>query len=111
MVRRMWWPSMAATLAVAACAVVASAQRRETSVTIPYLANASTPEALDYAAAVCDVSPDDQTMTCRFRQVFLTQTSIDPSSCAITTNGYEQAFRRASPARWISAGAASGDCG
>lgn len=89
----------------------ASAQQRESHVTIPYLANVTTPEALDYAAAQCDIAADDQSMTCRVRQVFITQSSIDATHCAITTNGYEQRFTRDSPARWVSAAPADGACG
>ena len=40
--------------------------------TIPYLANASRPDDLDFAAAQCEVSTDRQRMDCNFRQVFLT---------------------------------------
>ncbi|MGE3957748.1 MAG: hypothetical protein AB7H96_13595 [Vicinamibacterales bacterium] len=89
----------------------AGAQRRETHITIPYLANSTRPSDLDYAAAQCDIAPNDRSMICRFRQVFLTPTSLDPSSCAITSNGYEQLFRRESTTRWVSAMDPEGECG
>jgi hypothetical protein len=82
-------------------------------VTIPYLANASRPTDLDYAAAECDITPDGLTMTCRFRQLFLTPVSFDATSCAITSNGFERTFSRAdtSARRWSSTDSPQGACG
>ena len=100
-----------AGIALGALAPATSAQQRESHVTIPYLANVTTPEALDYAAAQCDIAADDRSMTCRVRQLFITQSSIDATHCAITTNGYEQRFTRESPVRWVSAAPADGTCG
>jgi hypothetical protein len=77
---------------------------------IPYLANVTKPEDLDFAAAECDVSNDAQ-MTCRFRQVFLTPSSYDATTCVITTNGYERTFRRDTDARWVSTSVPTGSCG
>jgi hypothetical protein len=79
--------------------------------TIPYLANATRPGDLDFAAARCDVTVDGARMDCRFRQVFLTISPIDPQSCLITTNGYEKAFRRESSRQWISVDEPVGECG
>ncbi len=79
--------------------------------TIPFLANATRPTDLDFAAAECDLVPKDGLMVCRFRQVFLTATSIDATSCAITTNGYQQTFRRVTETRWVSESNPTGDCG
>ena len=81
-----------------------------TTVTIPYLANASEPAALDFLAAACDRAPDGARLDCRFRQVFVTPTSADPTSCAITTNGYEQTFRRQTDTRWVDTSPRQGDC-
>jgi len=100
-----------ACIAMLLGALHAEAQQRETHITIPYLANSTRPSDLDYAAAQCDIAPDDRSMTCRFRQVFLTPTSIDPSSCAITSNGYEQLFHRESTTRWVSGLPPEGECG
>ena len=52
-------------------------------------------------------------MRCRFRQVFITPVSFDASTCAITSNGYELTFRRASTTltRWTSKDAPQGACG
>lgn len=81
--------------------------------TIPYLANASNPKELDYAAAECDVAPNALTMTCRFRQLFLTPVGVDATTCAITSNGYDRSFTRtnASASRWTSEDPPKGDCG
>lgn len=78
---------------------------------IPYLASATHPEALDFAAARCDVSRDGSQMLCRFRQVFLTPASIGPQVCAITTNGYELPFARVDAAHWRHETEPEGDCG
>ena len=79
--------------------------------TIPFLANKTKPADLDFAAAECDIVSNGQEMACTFRQVFLTTSSIDATTCVITTNGYERTFRRATPVRWVSASAPLGECG
>ena len=83
----------------------------ERHLTIPYLANVTKPTDLDFAAAMCDITEPGDQMTCRFRQVFITPTSLDPALCAITTSGYDQVFRRDGPAQWRSDGPPEGDCG
>ena len=52
-------------------------------------------------------------MTCRFRQLFLTPVGFDPTTCAITSNGYERTFMRADAgsARWTSEDPPQGSCG
>lgn len=80
-------------------------------VTIPYLASTTRPDDLEFAAAECEVAADGATMICHFRQVFLTVSAIDASSCAITTNGYDRRFTRASPGHWVSAEPPTGACG
>ena len=86
----------------------------ESHLTIPYLASTK-PGDIEFAAAECDIATAGDhagdEMMCRFRQVFITVTSIDATACAITSNGYEQRFRRDSPTRWVSAGAPDADCG
>jgi hypothetical protein len=77
--------------------------------TIPFLANATRPSDIDFMAAQCDVHGDR--MECRFRQLFLTPSSLDASSCAITTNGFDWKFRRETPTRWVRRSAPDGDCG
>lgn len=79
-------------------------------VTIPYLANAQ-PDAIDFAAAECDIDRAGDRMACRFRQVFVTVASIDATACVISTNGYEQTFQRVSPSRWVATSAPAGLCG
>lgn len=78
---------------------------------IPYLASATHPEALDFAAARCDVSREGSQMLCRFRQVFLTPASLDPQVCAITTNGYDLPFTKVDASHWRHEADAEGDCG
>ncbi len=79
--------------------------------TIPYLANATKPTDLEFTAAECDLVSNGEQMACRFRQVFLTISAVDATSCVITTNGYDLTFRRETGARWISESAPAGDCG
>lgn len=69
---------------------------------IPYLANATKPADLDFMAAECEVSPSGDALSCRFRQLFLTLSALDPASCVVTTNGYDQVFHREALARWVS---------
>jgi hypothetical protein len=80
-------------------------------VTIPYLANATRPSDLDFAAAQCDIGPSGERMECRFRQLFLTIAPLDPAACVLTTNGYERTFSRESATTWTDADPPSGDCG
>lgn len=79
--------------------------------TIPYLANKTKPADLDFTAAQCDVVSNGEQMACKFRQVFLTTSSSDATTCVITTNGYELTFRRQTAARWVTESAPTGDCG
>ncbi len=78
---------------------------------IPYLANDTTPDALDFAAAECDAVNGGERLDCRFRQVFVTTASIDASACVISSNGYDVSLRREAPARWSNAADPIGDCG
>ncbi len=78
---------------------------------IPYLANDTTPDALDFAAAECDAVNGGERLDCRFRQVFVTTASIEPSACVISSNGYELSLRREAAARWSAAADPVGDCG
>ncbi len=104
-----------------ASTIVGAAQRPDrpgaanqpSALTIPYLANASKPSELDYAAAECDVAKDRLHMTCRFRQLFITPVSFDATTCAVTTNGFERIFTRASAiaSRWTSEDSPQGPCG
>jgi hypothetical protein len=98
------WPVVSAP-------VTAAAQPQERHVTIPYLANDSKPRDLDFAAAECDIDADGGRMTCRFRQVFVTLASHDPTACVITSNGYELSFDKAAATRWVSIGVPEGACG
>jgi hypothetical protein len=94
--------------AVAAQSKDATASQR---ITIPFLANATTPTELDYAAAECDLASNEQQMDCRFRQMFIVALPYEPTTCVVTTNGYERTFRRDTGMRWVSADAPVGECG
>jgi hypothetical protein len=97
--------SVAATLGLAL-----SAQGQTSShVTIPFLANASKPAALEFEGAECDVIGDR--MTCAFQQLFLTTTPTAPDTCLVTTNSYDRDFRRDGPTHWISIEGPTGVCG
>lgn len=118
--RRRRWRTRLAGIVGALCVSGAGAEAQPprppapsaaTRVTIPYLANDTTPEALDFAAAECDVAADGEGMDCRFRQVFVTTASIDASACVISSNGYDLSLRREAQARWVSRAAPAGDCG
>jgi hypothetical protein len=114
-----WQPPIALALAVAASMSLTDPARSQTRtippsgqvLTIPYLGNVTRPDDLDYAAALCDVSGDGEQMHCRIHQVFLTPTTIDPTSCAITTSAYERTFWRQTRERWVSRSAPEGSCG
>jgi hypothetical protein len=86
-------------------------ERGPRRVTIPFLASTTRPSALEYEAAACDISLAGDVMTCRFQQVFLTVSSLDPQTCLITTNGYERTFNRDSASRWLSVQPVDGECG
>ena len=87
-----------------------AASAAETHLTIPYLASTKAGD-IEFAAAECDVTQSGEQMTCRFRQVFVTVASIDTSACVITSNGYEQTFRRTAPTHWTSVSDPVGACG
>jgi len=99
--------------AITLCALVAggaaSAQRQH--VTIPFLANASRPNDLDFEAADCDVANDGETMVCAFQQVLLNVSAIVADTCIITTNRYELTFRKQTATRWVSNEGPAGLCG
>ncbi|MFN8064003.1 MAG: hypothetical protein U0P82_04340 [Vicinamibacterales bacterium] len=106
------WRIAAAVVVLTVTAVsTGPAAQGGTHLTIPYLANETTPTDLDYAAAECDIAPDDRSMSCRFRQLFITVTTLDPTLCAVTTNGYELRLDRESRTRWIGRGEPEGECG
>lgn len=109
-----------ALVAAATCAVAVTGRAQSSDgaaqagvqrLTIPFLANATKPDDLDFEAAACDMAPGGQQMTCRFRQVFVTVASFDPTACVISTSGYERSFRLETPLRWVSIQAPDGDCG
>ncbi len=83
---------------------------QSTHLTIPYLSNTASAD-IEFAAAECEIAKTGTEMTCHFRQVFITRASFDQSACVITSNGYDQAFRRESPARWIGSTTPEGVCG
>jgi hypothetical protein len=109
-------------LIAAICAVVAAtlsaqsplAQTPSTPrahVTIPFLANATKPSALEFEGAECDLDASGDRMSCVFQQVFLTTSALAPDTCLVTTNRYERSFHRDSPTHWTSPSDPVGVCG
>lgn len=80
-------------------------------VTIPFLANATKPAALDFQGGECDVDADGRAMTCQFQQVLLTVSDLAPQTCFITTNHYDRIFQKQTPTRWINRQGSEGPCG
>ena len=117
--RRWWAARTAVALGVFAAAVGSSLSApvsaqppaaERTHLTIPYLSNTASAD-IEFAAAECEIAKTGTEMTCHFRQVFITRASFDQSACVITSNGYDQAFRRESPTRWVGSTAPEGACG
>jgi hypothetical protein len=97
--------SVAATFGLA----VSAQGQASAHVTIPFLANATKPAALEFEGAECDVAGDR--MTCAFEQLFLTTSPTVPDTCLATTNSYDRVFRRDSPTHWTSIEGPTGICG
>jgi len=106
-------PVFIAVLWAASCGAAAAqvaGRPRQRHVVVPFLANATTPSALEFEGAECDMNAAATTLRCEFQQVFLTSAEV-PDTCLITTNRYEKTFRRDAPGRWVSRGPAAGICG
>jgi hypothetical protein len=105
----------AATVAIVAATFCAQRPAAQTTslahLTIPFLANATKPAALEFEGAECDVDASGNRMTCAFQQLFLTTTSAAPDTCLVTTNRYDRVFRRDSPSHWTSTESPEGVCG
>jgi len=80
-------------------------------VTIPFLANATKPTALEFEGAECDVDASGTRMACAFQQLFLTTSSAAPDTCLVTTNRYDRVFLRDAPNHWTSTEGPEGVCG
>jgi hypothetical protein len=78
---------------------------------IPFLANASRPAALEFEAGECDIDASGRSMICRFQQLFLTTADAAPNTCLVTTNGYERRFEKQGATDWVSREGPDGDCG
>jgi hypothetical protein len=102
---------LAAVASVAATSGLAPGAQGQPSshVTIPFLANATKPAALEFEGAECDVAADR--MTCAFQQLFLTTSPTVPDTCLVTTNRYDRVFRRDSATHWTSTEGPTGVCG
>ncbi|MFN7982404.1 MAG: hypothetical protein U0Q11_11140 [Vicinamibacterales bacterium] len=84
--------------------------KQPTHLTIPYLGNTA-PGDIEFAAAECDLTASGAEMHCHFRQVFITRASFDQTACVITSNGYDQLFRRESATTWVGWTSPDGECG
>ena len=101
-------------VAAMVCAQSSIAQTPSTwrsHVTIPFLANASSPGTLEFEGAECETEAGGSRMTCAFRQLFLTTSPAAPDTCLVTTNRYDRLFLRDSPNRWTNREGPEGICG
>jgi len=78
---------------------------------IPFLANATHPSALEFEAGECDIDASGRSMICRFQQLFLTTADAAPNTCLVTTNGYQRRFEKQGTTDWVSREGPDGDCG
>ena len=78
------------------------AGRSSSHITIMPMANMSKPNDLDFQGGTCDINQAADTMTCSFQQVLLTLAPNDPATCRITTNRYQQTFKKQDVRRWVS---------
>jgi hypothetical protein len=95
----------------AAFALAPHAAAAQQHVSVPFLASATRPAALEFEAAECDVAASGRSMTCRFQQLFLTTADAAPNTCLATTNGYERRFEKQGAADWVSREGPEGECG
>jgi len=80
-------------------------------VTIPFLATATKPSALEFEGGQCLLTGDRRAMTCEFQQVIVTTSSFAPDTCLVTTNRYERRFEQRSPSEWVSRDKPTDICG
>jgi hypothetical protein len=82
-------------------------------VIIPFLANATRKEDLEFEGVECERIPNGTRMECTFQQVFLTMSAVVPDTCLITTNRYARTFERdrETANRWVSSEGPDGLCG
>jgi len=98
-----------ASIAVTSGLALSAQGQISSHVTIPFLANATRPNDLEFEGAECDVAGDR--MTCAFQQLFLTTSPAAPDTCLVTTNSYDRVFRRDSLTHWTSTDSPTGVCG
>ena len=104
-------PIRAACTVVLLIGIAANGRAQTAHVTIPFLANATRPGALDFQGGECDVNRAGTMMTCRFQQVFLTTSGAPTDTCLITTNRYDRVFRKQAGGQWVSTEGPEGLCG
>ena len=100
---------LAARVAIALTLVPQAAGAQHVS--IPFLASATRPAALEFEGGECDVDASGRAMTCRFQQLFLTTSDVAPNTCLVTTNGYERRFEKQGASDWVSREGPDGACG
>ena len=105
--------ALAASVAefLAPSATAQPARSAPTQVTIPFLANATKPTALEFEGAECAIEAGGNRMTCAFEQLFVTTSSVAPDTCLVTTNHYDRIFQYESPGHWTSSEGPAGACG
>jgi len=94
----------------AVLALAPHAGHAQQHISVPFLASATRPSALEFEGAECDVDASGRAMTCRFQQLFLTTSPVAPDTCLATTNGYERRFEKQG-ADWVSREGPDGACG
>jgi hypothetical protein len=100
----------ACALRLAAVFALAPAAAAAQHVSVPFLASATRPSALEFEGAECDVDRSGRAMTCRFQQLFLTTSPVAPDTCLATTNTYDRRFEKQG-ADWVSREGPDGACG
>jgi hypothetical protein len=95
----------------AASQTTAAQSAASSHITLVPMSNMSKPGDLDFEGGGCDIDGSTAAMTCSFQQVLLTPVREDPATCLITTNRYEQTFRKQDARHWTSTDAPEGPCG
>jgi hypothetical protein len=82
--------------------IAGASQAGPSHITIMPMANMSRPDDLDFQGGSCEIDAAGASMTCAFQQVLLTLAPNDPTTCLITTNRYQQTFKKQDARRWVS---------
>src|SRR5438270_628208 len=103
--------TLAAVLCVALSALAVGQNRTSSHIILIPMANMSQPADVDFQGGTCDIDTTGDKMNCAFQQVILSPLQDDPTTCSITTNRYEQLFKKQDVRRWVSNVGPDGVCG